>query len=432
MGRPELQILDRHRSEGAWGTLPAVMTTSSDTTSPKPASRGSLTTLFAIVVVDLIGFGVVIPILPFYAESYGASATVLGLLLTSYAGMQFLFAPVWGRLSDRYGRRPVMLSTIAGTAVALAALGLAPSLLWVFVARIAGGMFGANISVASAYITDATSQEERTKYMGLLGASFAVGFILGPGIGGVLAPYGYHVPLLVAAGLAALNWIHAFFQLEEPADADVPRREAAAAEGAPTARRFVWPSAPRARRICVAYFVFVYAVSHLETVFAFLMMDQFGYDALHVAFILVFMGVIMAGVQGGAIRPLAKAFGERNLWIAGTLILAPCLAVVPFIDNVWILLLPLAASSVGRGLVHPSMLSMVSSAAGRDERGLVMGTFQSSASLARVAGPFAAGALYDWHLASPFLVAGALMFVVMAFALPLAEPEVREAPIPAE
>lgn len=397
--------------------------------SPEPqdaapqTSRGSLATLFAIVIVDLIGFGVVIPILPFYAESYGASATVLGLLLTSFAGMQFLFAPVWGRLSDRFGRRPILLSTIAGTALALLALGLAPTLTWVFVARIIGGMFGANISVASAYITDATSEEERTKYMGLLGASFAVGFILGPGIGGVLAPYGYHVPLLVAAGLAAANWVLAFFQLRESVRVDsagIGETESSASTDRPS-KRFVWPSAPRARWICVAYFVFVYSVSHLETVFAFLMMDQFGYDALHVAGILVLMGVIMAGIQGGAIRPLAKTFGERRLWIAGTLILAPCLAVVPFIHNVWILLIPLAASSVGRGLVHPSMLSMVSSAAGRDERGLVMGTFQSSASLARVAGPFAAGALYDWRLPSPFLAAGVLMFVVLGFGVWLRE-----------
>lgn len=408
------------------------MTTDADSPTPddstKTASRGSLTTLFAIVIVDLIGFGVVIPILPFYAESYGASATVLGLLLTSYAGMQFLFAPVWGRLSDRHGRRPVMLSTIAGTAVALTALGLAPTLVWVFAARIAGGMFGANISVASAYITDATREEDRTKYMGLLGASFAIGFILGPGIGGVLAPYGYHVPLLVAAGLAGLNWVLAFFQLEESVDVEAAEKATADRSRKP----FVWPSSPRARWICVAYFVFVYSVSHLETVFAFLMMDQFGYDALHVAGILVLMGVIMAGIQGGAIRPLAKRFGERNLWIAGTLILAPCLAVVPFIHNVWILLMPLAASSVGRGLVHPSMLSLVSQAAGREERGLVMGAFQSSASLARVAGPFVAGALYDWRLESPFLAAGLLMLVVMAFGVALREPEVDVVPVPAE
>lgn len=398
---------------------------SGSTARGSQASRGSLTTLFILVVVDLIGFGVVIPILPFYAESYGASATVLGFLVASFAGMQFLFAPIWGRLSDRFGRRPILLSTVAGTALALLGLGLSPSLFWVFVARIAGGMFGANISVASAYITDATDETERTRYMGLLGASFAVGFILGPGIGGALAPYGYHVPLLLAAGLAAVNWVVAWFHLEEPVKepADAEDGEAAGS-GRPARRGFALPSSPRARRICVAYFVFIYAVSQLETVFAFLMMDQFGYDALHVAFILVLMGVIMAGIQGGAIRPLARRFGERKLWIAGTAILAPCLAVVPFLHDVWYLLLPLAIASVGRGLIHPSILSLVSRSATREERGLVMGTFQSSASLARVVGPFAAGALYDWRMVSPFVVAGALMLVVLAFGVALDEPPV--------
>ncbi|MDA8017473.1 MAG: MFS transporter [Thermoanaerobaculia bacterium] len=385
--------------------------------SRQPTPRRRLATLYAVVVIDLIGFGVVIPILPFYAESYGASATVLGLLLTSYAGMQFLFAPVWGRLSDRYGRRPILLSTIAGTALALTGLGLASALPWIFVARIAGGMFGANISVASAYIADATDEDERTKYMGLLGASFAVGFILGPAIGGVLAPYGYHVPLLLAAGLAAANWVLAFFQLEEPVDVSqgVGKDETTVRSGG----RFAWPSSRRARWICLAYFVFVYSVSHLETVFAFLMMDQFGFDARQVALILVLMGIIMAGVQGGAIRPLARRFGERRLWIVGTLILAPCLAIVPFVGTLWILLLPLAAASIGRGLVHPSMLSLVSRASEKEERGLVMGTFQSSASLARVAGPLAAGALYDWRLTAPFLAAAVLMLVVLGFGMAL-------------
>ena len=189
---------------------------------PSPGSaearsrRGSLASLFAIVIVDLVGFGVVIPILPFYAESFGASATVLGLLLTCYAAMQFFFAPVWGRWSDRVGRRPVMLLTIAGTAVALLVMGLASSLAWLFVARLLGGLFGANISVASAYITDVTSEEERTRFMGFLGASFGLGFILGPAIGGLLAPYGYNVPMFFAAGLAAVNFLVALRYLREP------------------------------------------------------------------------------------------------------------------------------------------------------------------------------------------------------------------------
>lgn len=373
----------------------------------RPAARSSLPSLFGIVIVDLIGFGVVIPILPFFAESYGASATVLGLLLSSYAVMQFLFAPVWGRVSDRWGRRPVMLVTIAGTSLALALLGLAGSLPFLFLARLLGGLFGANISVASAYITDVTEESERTKYMGLLGASFALGFILGPAIGGALARYGYHVPILFAAGLAALNFVAACFQLREP------ERPSEESEEVERASRLKVPTDPRVRRLCISYFIFVFGISQLETVFAFFMMDKFRWDAEHVAFILVFMGVLMAGVQGGAIRPLSRRFGERKLLWSGLILLAPTLAMTPWMPTVWWLLMPLAVSSIGRGLVHPSLLSLVSRAARPEQRGLVMGSFQSSASLARVFAPLAAGALYDRHIESPFWLAGFLMLVVL-------------------
>jgi len=381
--------------------------------------RAALFTLFAIVVLDLIGFGIVIPILPFYAESFGAGASMLGLLVTSYSGCQFLFAPIWGRLSDRFGRRPVMLSTIAGTALSLALLGFAPSLAWLFAARLLGGAFGANISVASAYITDLTSEHERTKYMGFLGASFGIGFLLGPAIGGFLAPQGYGVPMWVAAGLAAVNAVFAYFTLKEP-----PRHVASGGEETIKLISFFSrasrdPVQSLIRRLCAAAFVFTFAVSQLETLFAFYMMQRFDYDAKHVAFILVFMAFVMIGVQGGGLRVLVKKLGEAKLLQTGALLLVPSLAVVPFVPSVWWLLLPLALSSVGRALCYPSMMGLLANAAPASQRGKVMGTFQSSASLARVLGPFSAGFLYDWRMSSPFLLAGLLMLVVLVIGLGL-------------
>lgn len=389
-----------------------------------PSPRAALFTLFAIVVIDLIGFGIVIPILPFYADSFGAGASVLGLLVTSYSGCQFLFAPIWGRLSDRFGRRPVMLATIAGTAVSLALLGWAPSLAWLFAARLLGGAFGANISVASAYITDLTSEGERTKYMGFLGASFGVGFVLGPAIGGFLAPHGYALPMWVAAGLASLNAVFAFFTLAEP-----PRHVAVAGE--PAAERLAGlftrvpggdPAQALIRKLCAAVFVFGFSVSQLETLFAFLMMERFGYDAAHVAFILVFMAFVMIAIQGGGLRVLVKRLGEPRLLQAGALLLVPSLAIVPFVPSVPWLLLPLALSAIGRALCYPSMMGLIANAAPPTQRGAVMGTFQSSASLARVLGPFAAGFLYDWNRPAPFLVGGAMMLIVLGLALALPAP----------
>ncbi|MCH9646616.1 MAG: MFS transporter [Deltaproteobacteria bacterium] len=382
-------------------------------------TKASLWTLLSVVVLDLIGFGVVIPILPFYAKSYGASATVLGVLLTSYAAMQFLFAPVWGRLSDRIGRRPVMLFTIAGTGVALLGLGLAPSLAWLFAARILGGAFGANISVATAYIADLAHPDERTKWMGMIGAAFGVGFVLGPAIGGILAPLGYHVPMLVAAGLALVNLIYAAVRLEEP-----PQRTEITERDTPDLALL---KRSTVRRLCLAYFVFTFAVSQLETVFAFFMLDRFGYDAHQVAYVLVLMAIVMVLIQGGGIRPLAKRFGERRLLLAGGVLLCGSFAAVPWAQPVAILLIPLLVASVGRAIAHPAMLSLVSGAADESSRGAVMGTFQSSASLARVAGPVAAGALYDISGGAPFLLGSVLMAIVVGIGLGI---EKRSAALP--
>lgn len=390
---------------------------------PATSPRASLLTLFAIVIIDLVGFGIVIPILPFYADSFGASASLLGLLVTSYSGCQFLFAPIWGRLSDRFGRRPVMLATIVGTALSLALLGWAPSLFWLFAARLLGGAFGANISVASAYITDLTSEGERTKYMGFLGASFGIGFVLGPAIGGFLAPRGYDLPMWVAAGLAAINAAFAFFTLKEP-----PRH--VPVEGEPV-ERFLGlfrrndgdATQTLIRRLCAAVFVFSFAVSQLETVFAFFMMEHFGYDAAEVAFILVFMAFLMIAVQGGGLRKLLPRLGEARLLRFGAICLVPSLAIVPFIPSVAWLLVPLGISAIGRALCYPSMMGLLANAAPANQRGAVMGSFQSSASLARVLGPFAAGFLYDWHEPAPFVLGGALMLIVLGigFGLPKAE-----------
>ena len=373
---------------------------------PGDRPKASLVILFSVVIVDLIGFGIVIPVLPFYAEQYGANATVLGILLTCYAAMQFVFAPLWGRLSDRIGRRPVMLATIAGTGLSLALLGFANSLAWVFVARILGGIFGANISVATAYLSDVTSEKERTRWMGMIGASFGIGFILGPAIGGTLSPYGYSLPMLVAAGLAGVNWLHAVMRLQEP-----PRH--LLERGPELSRKDVLKN-PLVRRLCLANFTFSFAVSQLETVFAFFMMDRFDYDAREVAFILVMMAVIMAGIQGGGIRRLVARVGEQRLMVSGALLLALSMAMIPWMGSVLLLLLPLAVSAVGRAISQPSMLGMVSIAASASARGTVLGVYQSAASLARVVGPLAAGALYDLSQGAPFTLAGLLMVAVLS------------------
>ncbi len=374
-------------------------------------NRNSLLILFSVVVLDLVGFGIVIPILPFYAEAYGADAMTLGFLLTSYAAMQFIFSPLWGKLSDRIGRKNVLLITMAGAALGLLLLGLADSLWMLFAGRILSGIFGANISVATAYVTDVTSEENRAKGMGLIGAAFGIGFILGPAIGGLLSPYGYSVPLLFAAGLSALNVIYAYFQLQESHSTQGERPS--------SPKTLTLLSDPYIRRVCSINFFFTLGVTQLEATFAFFMMDRFDFDARQVAYVMVMMAAIMVAIQGGLIKRLVLRFGERGLLLAGGVFLALGFFWIPFNHRWILLLLPLAICSVGRGIGQPSLLSLASKETEEADRGAIMGLFQSSASLARVLGPVTAGWLYDSRQALPYYLATILMGLVFVLSLGL-------------
>jgi DHA1 family tetracycline resistance protein-like MFS transporter len=380
-----------------------------------PPGSARLGVLFSVIVVDLIGFGIVVPILPFWSERFGANGLLLGLLVASHAAMQFLFAPRWGRLSDRIGRRPVMLITIAGTALSLLFLGLADSLAQIFLARLLSGIFGSNISVATAYLTDVTEEADRTRWMGMIGASFAVGFTLGPPIGGLLSRAGHGVPMLVAAGMAALNFIWAAFQLREP----TRRSERPVANL--TGRLDVLRD-PVLGRICIVYFLFSMAVTQLETTFAFLMSHRFGYDALGVGFIMLAMAIVIGAIQGGGMKRLAARYHERRLILVGLSLMTVAFFSVPLPYSIGLLMVPLAVAAVGRGISQPPMMSLVSLGADEGSRGIVMGVFQSCASAARVVGPLIAGALYDQDQAFPYWLAALLTAIAALTAIRIRDP----------
>ena len=352
--------------------------------------------------------------LPFYAEEFGFSGTTLGLLFASYAGAQFVFAPFWGRLSDRVGRRPVLLISILGMGLSLLGLGLAQGVAGVFAARVAGGFFAANLGVASAYIADVTGEEERTRWMGVLGACFGVGFVLGPLIAILLQPLSESLmpgraaalPILVAAGLAALNFVWAVFSLHEPVDRSAgPPSEAG--------NRWALLKDPEIRRLCAAFLIYSLAVTQLEIIFAFFMMKRFAYDLVAVGWIFVGMAVLMGGIQGGAMKVLAARFGERNLIVTGALLCCFSFAWIPVVEGIGWLLVFLALSAAGRAVVQPSLMGLTSTTGTPGNRGLVMGTFQSCGSLARVLGPALAGWLFDLEIGWPFFFA-AILFVAVA------------------
>lgn len=383
---------------------------------PDPAQtrdRKTLPILFSIILLDLIGFGIVVPILPLIARSEQADGTTLGLLLTSYAAMQFVFAPIWGRLSDRIGRRPIMLMTVFGSSVSLLMLGLAESLIWLFAARILGGVFSANISVATAYLSDVTDESERTRWMGMVGASFGIGFLLGPAIGAGLLPLGYGAPMFFASGLAALNFLFSIFLLAEPERHHVEEEEE------PVSRFELLRTHPLVRRLCAIHLFFAMAVTQLESFFIYYALDRYGIGERSVVWIMVLMAIVMAGIQGGAMRRLAGSFGERQLLLTGSVAMMISFAAIPWMPSVGLLLIPLLTSAVGRAISHPSMMSMVSLEATPGTRGAVMGNFQSAASLARTIGPLVAGLLYDVNRDHPFVLAGGLMAVAVVLGLGL-------------
>lgn len=385
-----------------------------------PEKRKALFVLLGVVVIDLVGFGIAIPVLPYLVRAENDDGWVLGALLASYAAMQFLFAPQWGRLSDRVGRRPVILITIAGTSASLLLLGLSSSITWFFVARIAGGIFGANIGVATAYITDLTEPEERARWMGLIGASYALGFTLGPLLGGAFSLISYSAPMLFAAGLAAANLVLAAAVLREP-PVHRPDEEG---ETVPIAGRLaLLRSHPALRRLATINFVFTFAVSQLESMFIYFMAARFGYEAWDVVPIMFLMAVVMGGIQGGGIGPMAQRFGERGLLLAGVCLMAIAFFAIPTPSNIFVLLVPLVVSAIGRAMSQPAMMTLVSFEAAATERGAVMGGFSSAASLARTTSPLVAGLLFDLGDAWPFYCAGIMMLLAIPLARGVAQRE---------
>lgn len=377
--------------------------------------QSSLLIIFLVVFIDLVGFGIVIPILPYYAQEFGASAWSLGWLMTTYSLMQFLFAPIWGRVSDYVGRRPVLLVSLIGTSISLSILGAAGSLEWLFIGRLLAGISGANISTAYAYVSDVTREEDRAKGMGLIGAGFGLGFIFGPAIGGVLSRYGYRTPMFAGALLALLNLCFAFFKLEEPR---LPRE----IRESHRTKRFDLETIraafedPRSRIGIGLFFLTTFAVTQMEVVFALYLGKRFNFGAEKAGVLLAVVGLIMATIQGGLIGRLAKRFGERNLITTGAALCALGLVGFASADMIPLLVAALVVLALGHGVLHPSLSSLASLGASAQRRGATMGVFHSAGSLARVLGPPCAGWLFDqvsWR--SPFfsgaIVVGAVSVI---------------------
>lgn len=406
--------------------------------------KPSLLVIWLTVFIDLVGFGIVLPQLPLYAKNYNANGFELGLLMASFSAMQFIFAPWWGQLSDRMGRRPVLLISIAGSVVAYGWFALATRLtgaaaLWmIIVSRVFAGFCGANITVAQAYIADITPPEQRSKRMGLIGMAFGLGFIFGPWIGGRSADwFGEGGPGWSASVLCALNLILAVFILPE---SWTPSAE----HVAPRARFAQWRHTlqqPTVGLLVVVFFLATFCFACFELTLGLIISRNFGLDLrndgdLHIArhlagTLFMYCGIVGALVQGGPIGKLVKMFGERKL-IAGSLfVTGASLALMPLVRGDihqhgelswrllfsnhggvwWALLGVLALLAIGTGLTRPPLFGLLSNLTPAHEQGATIGIAQGAGSLARIAGPMFAGMFFQAHPSLPYFVCAGISLV---------------------
>lgn len=353
--------------------------------------------IFVTIMIDLIGFGIVIPVLPFYAtvEPFNATPFQLGLLFASFSVMQFIFSPIFGSVSDKYGRRPVLFFSLLGTSAGFFIVGFATTLWMLFAGRILDGITGGNISTAQAYIADVTSRKNRAKGMGLIGAAFGIGFVLGPALGGILSKYGSAVPFCVAGALAFLNAVALYFFLPESLKKNIAP--------VPRANRFVELfrslGDPSFRVITIIYFLVVVSFSIMTTSFSLYTLERFGYDAEKNGYLFFLVGVLSAIFQGGLIGKLTAWLGEAKLVVIGCLMLTASLFAVPYVGpasgGLTGLLLGIACFAIGNSLASPGLTSLASKNAADHDQGKAFGVMQSGASLARAIGPLIGGFLLN-------------------------------------
>jgi MFS transporter, DHA1 family, tetracycline resistance protein len=377
--------------------------------------------LFLTVFIGLVGFGIIIPLLPFYATSFGASPTMVGLLFASFSAAQLISAPILGNLSDRIGRRPVLLFSLFGTVVSFVLLALANGLALLFAARIVDGLSGGNITTARAYIADITTPENRAKSYGIIGAGFGLGFTVGPGIGAALAHVSYTAPIWAAAALSLAATLLAWMWLPETV-----RHEKTVSAGAWRQLPGLFTRRPLGRILWVDLGYWT-AFAVYQTTFALFGQRRFGWDATHIGYILTVFGLIGFVVQGGLVGPITRKLGDARALIAGLCCAAFGLTVAALTYNVPVFVAALLPAAVGIGLCNPTLTSLISRSAPPAEQGLVQGAAGTLESFGRIVGPVAGNGLLDKAgEGAAYGSASAILLLTALLAWPLGKASVRQ------
>lgn len=401
-------------------TAPAAAATSRSMST----RRAQLGIIFLTILIDMIGFGIVIPVLPIYAEAFQATPVQNGLLVAIFSFAQFFAAPFWGRMSDRVGRRPVLFVSILGTAAGFLMMGLAGSLFMLFLARFIDGVAGGNIGTAQAYVADISTKEERAKAMGIIGAAFGLGFVFGPAIGGLMTHFfDMRAPFFLAAAMAAVNAVLILVYLPE----SLPRERRGRRQSGSIFDVIQHSDSRVYRSVTAAYFCLIAGFSMMTTIYALFLFHRFDMDPLHTGAMLAMVGFIGALIQGGLIGRLVKRFGEARLATAGATVLAASLFALPLAHDLAMLVLFSAGIAIGNSLLMPTLTGIASRSVDQNWQGRALGLLQSAGALARWVGPALAGLLLtldvgrgrDVYARTPLWAGAALVAVSIVFTMML-------------
>lgn len=382
------------------------------------ADKKPLAIIFLTVFIYLLGFGIVIPIIPLLSTQMGATAFQTGLLLSVYSLMQFVFSPFWGRLSDRYGRRPILLLCLGGEVFSYLLFAQARNLELLFVARLLSGFFGASISTASAYISDITPAHERSKGMALIGAAFGMGFLFGPALGGALTVWAEHISHEAffktsfssywVAGLCLLTFLFAWKFLKETRDLSKPRQE--------SRHRFQqilhYFRVETVGPLIFVFFLSSLAMSTMEATLILYMQAKFNWGIKEVSFGFAYIGVIIVLTQGFLVRRMIPRLGEKHVLRLGLILMTMGLSGIAIAQSIWVMAVTQTLLALGVGFTNPSTMGSISLLTPADEQGAALGTTQGMASLGRIIGPAVGGALFGaLTIESPFILAGAMTLI---------------------
>lgn len=402
------------------------------------ARRSPLLVIFLTVFIDLLSVGIILPLLPYYVKIIEQAdnpfladhrALIVGALAAAFSLMQFLCAPVLGALSDRYGRRPVLLISLLGTTISyimlamahrLISFGIEIVLITLFSARILDGITGGNISIAQAYIADTTTPENRARGMGVIGAAFGLGFMIGPALGGLLSTVSLSTPALVAACISFISVIFGFFALPESLPPE-RRHRMPVVQMNPIARLRWVVTNQHLRPLLLGMFLLYVAFAGLQSNFAVFTDVRFGFDALDNAMLFAFIGLIAVIMQGFLIRPLASRFGEERLALSGLMLMAATFGLIAVVPQAWMLYPVIGGLAAGSGMVTPSLTSLLSQRVSPQEQGMTLGGMQALNSLSMIIGPLLAGLVFDLvetdapYIFGMFLIIGAIATLGLSF-----------------